>query len=426
MRSSLNRVVSLGVALLLGGPSVLGGEPAWTQFRGPSKLGISEEPRAPREWSEGRNVRWKTPLPGEGWSSPLIANGKVWMTAALEEGRSLHALCVDFETGRLLQDVEVFRAEELPPKHRRNSYASPTGILEGDRFYVHFGALGTAALDATSGRKIWENRTLVVDHQNGPGGSLGAHGNLLLVACDGMDRQFEVGLDKGTGREVWRSERSAKAHLETLAPDRRKAYGTPWVTEVDGQPVSLTTASTRLVALDPASGRERWHLDYGSGFSNVPVPVREGNLAVICTGFMKPEIWGIRLGGASGDVSQTHVLWKQKSGAPEESSPLLKDGRVYMVTSGGIASCLRASDGSILWKERLGRDFAASPLWAGGLVYFSDTDGVTTVIRPGDTFEVVSKNTLESGCMASLAVVGRAFVIRTKQALYRIEEASQP
>jgi outer membrane protein assembly factor BamB len=401
---------------------LMAAELSWTQFRGPSQLGVSLEPGVPREWSETKNVRWKTPLPGEGWSSPLVERGRVWLTTAVEDGKSLRALCVDFESGKLLHDVEVFTNEVVPPKHRRNSYASPTGLLEGDRLYVHFGSFGTAALDAATGRKLWENRSLVVDHQNGPGGSLASFGRLLLVACDGMDQQYEVALDKETGKEVWRSERSAKPYLETLAPDRRKAYGTPFVTEVEGQPVSLTTASTRLVALDPATGQERWHVKYGTGFSNVPLPAREGNLAVICTGFMKPEVWGVRLDGAAGDISDTHVLWKQKTGAPDQSTPILRDGRVYMVSSGGIASCLNAKDGEILWKERIGSDFAASPLWAGGHVYFSDATGTTTVVKPGDSFEVVAKNQLESGCMASIAVVGKAFVIRTKTALYRIEE----
>lgn len=343
------------------------------------------------------------------------------MTTATDEGKSLRAVCVDLESGKVLHDVEVFSNEVVAPKHRRNSYASPTGILEGDRLYVHFGAFGTAALDAKTGRKLWENRTLVVDHQNGPGGSLAMHGNLLLAACDGMDLQYEVALDKQTGKEVWRSERSAKEFLDTLAPDRRKAYGTPFVTEIEGKSVSLTTASTRLVALDPMTGKEQWHIKYGLGFSNVPIPVREGDLGVICTGFMKPEVWGIRLVGAQGDVSETHVLWKQKTGAPDQTSPLLVDGRVYMVSSGGIASCLSGKDGEILWKERIGSDFAASPLLAGGLIYFSDTKGVTTVIKPGDTLNVVAKNELASGCMASIAVAGHAFVIRTKEALYRID-----
>ncbi|MEK0447048.1 MAG: putative methyltransferase YcgJ [Verrucomicrobiota bacterium] len=397
-------------------------EPAWPQFRGPDQQNISRETQVPLQWSESRNVRWKTALPGEGWSSPVVADGRIWVTAAFDDGKSLHALCVDYETGKLLLDVEVFRNDVVPPKHRRNSHASPTGVLEGDRFYVHFGAMGTAALDSTTGRKIWENRSLVVDYQNGAGGSLTVHGNIVLIPCDGMDEQYQVGLSKDTGEVVWKVERSAKSFLETLPKDMRKAYGTPLIAMVDGKPLSLTTASTRLYAQDPQTGEEKWHVNYGKGFSNVPVPATDGKIAVICTGFMKPEVWGVRLGAAKGDISESHVLWRQKTAAPDQASPLLVDGRVYMVSSGGIASCLNAENGEVVWKERIGSDFAASPLWAAGRIYFFDAQGVTTVVKPGDQWEVLAKNTLADGCMASAAVVNHSLIVRTKAALYRIEE----
>jgi outer membrane protein assembly factor BamB len=383
---------------------------------------VSREKTVALEWGEGKHVRWKTELPGEGWSSPVVADGRVWMTTATEEGKSLRALCVDFETGKLLLDVEVFRNEVVPAKHRRNSYASPTGVLEGDRFYVHYGPMGTAALDAATGQKLWERRDLVVDVQNGPGGSLTIHGKFILIPCDGMDQQYEVALSKESGETVWKTERSAKEYLETLPADRRKAYGTSFVTLVDGKPTSLTTASTRLYALDPLTGEEKWFVKYGQGFSNVPVPVTDGKIAVISTGFMKPELWAIRLGGGKGDLTESHVLWKQKTGAPDQASPLLIQNRVYMVSSGGIASCLNAENGEVVWRERIGSDFAASPLFVAGRIYFFDAQGTTTVVKPGDAFEVLAKNTLDAGCMASAAVVKGALVVRTKTALYRIQE----
>jgi outer membrane protein assembly factor BamB len=313
MKTAYISAVIFGAASLLANLSVEA-EVSWSRFRGPDQQGISKETRVPLSWSETKNVRWKLPIPGEGWSSPVFADGRIWMTTATEEGKSLRAICVDYETGKILHDIEVFQNEVVPPKHRRNSYASPTGVLEGDRFYVHFGTMGTAAIDTVTGRKVWENHELVVDHQNGPGGSLTLHGNLLLIPCDGIDVQYEAALLKDTGEIAWKVERSAKPFLQTLAADTRKAYGTPFVTIVDGKPISLTTAATRLVALDPNTGEEKWFVNYGKGFSNAPVPVADGKIAVICTGFMKPEIWGIRLGGAKGDVTESHVLWKQKAG----------------------------------------------------------------------------------------------------------------
>lgn len=402
--------------------SVCSAADSWTQFLGTGQNNIvNDAPKLPVQWDAQKNVRWRTELPGEGWSSPLVADGVIWMTTATEEGRSLRAIAADYQTGKVLKDIEVFHLEAAPTKHRRNSHASPTGLLSGGRFYVHFGTHGTAALDAKTGAVLWRQQSLKVDHQNGPGGSLTEFGNLLLIPCDGMDVQHEVALDKATGAVVWDSPRSAKAFLDTLPADMRKAYGTPFLLQTPAGPVSLTTASTRLYALDPATGKELWYINYGKGFSNVPLPATDGRTLVICTGFMKPEVWGVKLEGAKGDISESHVLWKQKSAAPDQTTPVITNGLVFMVSSGGIASCLDLATGEVRWRERIGSDFAATPLVANGLVYFWDCQGVTTVVKAQPTFEVVSKNTLAEGFMASPAVVGNGMVLRTKTALYRVE-----
>ena len=414
----LGRVV-LSAALGFGAQA-FGGD-AWKQFLGPGRNNVvTDAPGLPTGWDAGR-VKWKVSIPGEGWSSPLVADGMVWMTTATDEGKSLRAVAVDSATGALVKDVEVFRLEAAPTKHKRNSYASPTGILSGGRFYVHFGTNGTAALDAKTGSVLWKQTDLKVDHQNGAGGSLTEFGNLLLVPVDGMDVQYEVALEKATGKVAWRSERSAKPYLETLAADRRKAYGTPVVLKTGDEAVSLTTAATRLYALDPATGVEKWHLNYGTGFSNVPLPVSDGKTLVICTGFMKPEVWGVRLDGAKGDVTESHVIWKQKGQAPDQTTPVIANGLVFMVSSGGIASCLDLATGELKWRERIGSDFAASPLVANGLVYFWDCQGNATVVKAAPNYEVVSKSTLGDGFMASPAVVGNALILRTKTELFRVE-----
>ena len=231
-------------------------EESWRQFRGPTAQGVSDAKGLPLRWSETENVTWKTPLPGEGWSSPVVADGRIWMTTALEDGKSLRAVCVDFATGKLLLDVEVFQAEVAQPKHRRNSHASPTPILDGDRVYVHFGWEGTACLSAKDGKKLWENRDLKVDFQNGAGGSPTLHKDKLLIACDGMDFQYEVALDKLTGKVVWKTERSAIPKLENRPKDRRKAYGTPQLLAHNGQTLSITTGAERFYAYDPETGKE--------------------------------------------------------------------------------------------------------------------------------------------------------------------------
>jgi outer membrane protein assembly factor BamB len=308
----------------------------------------------------------------------------------------------------------------VPPKHKRNSYASPSPIIDGDRVYVHFGAMGTACLSTKDGRKLWENREFVVDHQNGPGGSPALYQDKLLLDFDGTDQQYEIALNKMTGQLAWKTERSGIEKLQTKPAEMRKAYPTPVVFQIDGRAQSLSTGAERLYAYDPATGRELWSVDY-PGFSNVPLPITDGKLLYVCTGFGKPEIWAIRAGGAHGDATASHVVWRQKAGAPDQSTPVVVGARLYMVTSGGIVSCLNTATGDIVWKERIGSDFAASPLAAEGRIYFCDAKGKTTVIAPGDRLQVLAENQLSDGCMASPAAVGKALILRTKTSLYRIE-----
>ncbi len=393
----------------------------WPKFLGPESNNHRAAKGLPLEWSEKKNVKWKAPLPGEGWSSPVVGGGRIYCTTALEDGRSLRALSVDLPTGKIIWDVEVFANAEPPVKHKRNSHASPTPILEGDRLYVTFGPLGTACLSVKDGAKIWQSTELKWDPQNGPGGSLAAAGDLLLIPCDGMDVQFEAALSKKDGKLVWKSERSAKPILAQKPTDMHKAYGTPLVLTVDGKPLSVTTGAQRLYGLDPATGKELWFVNY-PGFSNVPMPQTDGAKLYIATGFQKAELWAIKLGGASGDVTESHVLWKQIKGAPIESTPLVVGDRVYTLTSGGICSCINTATGEVVWQNRVGGDFASTPLFADGRIYCFDSFGRTDVFAPGDAYKQLASNRLADGCMASPAVVGKALIVRTKTALYRIEE----
>jgi outer membrane protein assembly factor BamB len=413
----LSLLVSLAASLALSGCSRA---EAWPQFRGPNQ-GHSKAVSVPLEWSEAKHVRWKTVLPGQGWSSPVTDRKQVWLTTAIEEGRSLHALCCDVDSGRLLLDVEVFRNEVVPPKHARNSYASPTPILDGDRVYVDFGEMGIACLATKDGRKLWENRELAVDHQNGPGGSAVLFQDLLLIACDGVNHQYGAAIDKATGKLRWKTVRSGIGNLFGQPSDHYKAYGTPIVFQLDGRPQSLTCAADRLYSYDPATGQEIWCLDY-KGYSNVPTPVFDGKQIYVSSGFTKPEMIAIKASGLQGNVTASHVSWRQKTGAPDQSTPIVFGERLYMVSSGGIASCLNTATGEIVWKERIGPDYAASPIFAAGRLYFFDTAGKCKVIAPGDTFKVLAKNELPEGCFATPAVAGKALLVRTKTALYRIEE----
>jgi outer membrane protein assembly factor BamB len=393
---------------------------AWPQMRGPTTQGVSDATGVPVTWSEHEHVAWKTAIPGEGWSSPVVGTDAVYLTSALDDGRSLHAYRIDLASGRVVWDVEVFTNTVVPEKHARNTHASPTPVVRGDRLYVHFGAMGTACLATADGKTLWANRDLKVDHEVGAGGSPVLFRDVLLLSCDGIDTQYGVALDANTGTVRWRSERTAVERLAKVSASLRKSFGTPLVVAIDGQDQAITVGAERLYAHDPLTGKEVWHVDF-NGFSNATMPVTDGKMLIFNTAFANAHLWGIRLGGASGDATASHVAWKIKFSSLSQPSPILTDGRLYAVNDSGILLCLDVATGKELYKERLGSDFAASAVLADGRLYFFDTRGKATVVQAGATFTVLATNTLDAGCMASPAVVGRSLIVRTKTHLYRIE-----
>ena len=186
----------------------------WPQFRGPDGQGHSEAKNIPTEWSETKNVAWKMPVPGEGYSSPVIGAGQIWMTSSHDGGKALHAVCLDLKTGKLLHDVKVLTTKDVGPKHRLNGYASPTPVLDGERIYVHFGPRGTVCLD-TAGKIVWKNTELKYNVIQGGASSPILHGDLLILTCDGVDHQFITALDKRTGKVKWRQTRPPSMKLNT-------------------------------------------------------------------------------------------------------------------------------------------------------------------------------------------------------------------
>lgn len=246
----------------------------WPQFRGPSGQGISAETGIPHEWNETRNIRWKTALPGTGWSSPAIVGNRIWLTTATDSNRavSLRLLSVDAGSGKITSDTEVFQVRDKAPGiHAKNSFASPTAIVRGDRVYVHFGFYGTACL-STSGQILWK-QTLKYEPQHGPGGSPLLFEDLLIMSCDGFDSQFVVALDAATGKIRWKTPRGKG----------NQAYTTPLLIQPEGgSPQVISPGAHHAYAYDPRTGKPLWHIEYGDGFSNVPAAVYAHGLVYIC------------------------------------------------------------------------------------------------------------------------------------------------
>ncbi len=395
----------------------------WTEFRGPTGQGLSDASGIPISWSETENIAWTRPVPGSGWSSPVVAGERVFLTTAVpyeeggETGHSLRVLCLDARTGATVWDVEAFDqpADESVEKHPKNGHASPTPLIEGDRLYVHFGPHGTACLQLDDGAILWKNHEIEYAPNHGNGGSPAIADDKLVICCDGRDIQFVVGLDKQTGRIVWRTDRDVEV-------ERGFSFCTPLIIDVQGKKQAVCPGSGAVFAYDPQTGDEIWRVRYGEGYSVVPRPVAGGGLVFVCTGFGDGRLLAIDPSG-TGDLTDSHVKWTLRRGAPKSPSLLYAGEALYFVDDKGIASCVDGQTGKVHWRERLGGNFSASPLLAAGNVYFQDENGTATVVRASTEFEELSRNTLptEERTFASYAVHGHALLVRSEGHLYRIE-----
>lgn len=397
----------------------------WPQFRGPDGNGVTAATGLPLRWSETENVRWKTPIHGKGWSSPIVLADRLWMTTATPDGRELFVVAVDKASGKVLLDQKLFDVPNPQFAHAFNSYASPTPVAEPGRVYVTFGSPGTAALDAASGKVLWTRRDLECNHFRGAGSSPILFRDLLVMHFDGSDVQYIVALDKRTGRTVWKTPRSidfedVENGKVKADGDFRKAFSTPQIVTVGGRPVLISPGSKATYAYDPVTGTELWRVVDRSSFSASNRPVAGNGLVYYTTGWDRGVVTAVRPDG-SGDVSASHVAWRSPRGAPQKPSLLLLGDLLFMVNDAGIVTCLDARTGDEVWHARVPDSYSASPLAAEGRIYFFNEDGKTTVIEAGRTFKVLAESTLDAGFMASAAVDGRALYLRTKSALYRIE-----
>jgi len=416
---------------------------SWKQWRGEKGDGHAPNGKYPTEWSENKNIHWKTVLPGRGHSSPVYQDDHAWITTAVETPASkeeresrikeskfpgaaglhylskvdLFALQIDLLSGEILRQIKVFTINQPQAIHRLNSYASPSPILEDNLLFVHFGAFGTACIDTETSLVIWRNQEarLWIHHENGPGSTPVCFGDLLIFHLDGTDQQSVVALKKKSGEVAWQTKRSGELREN---PQTQKAYATPIITSTLDGPILISTGADWVYGYEPSSGKELWKINYGIlGFSNVAKPVLFEDLFIISTGFMKGELHAYRLFG-----HQTpSLVWKLIKGAPKKPSPIIVKDRLYVVNDGGVLSSVKVRTGEEVWRSRLEGEYSASPTLAGGLIYFSNQSGLTTVIRPGDSLEVISENQLrEGGHMASFAPYKEGFLIRTDDALYRI------
>jgi len=382
----------------------------------------------PLTWSEEKNVRWKTAVHGKAWSSPIVLENQVWMTTADEKGHELSAVALDRDSGKIVHDMKLFHVETPQYAHPFNSYASPSPVGEPGRVYLTFGSPGTAAIDTRTAKVLWERRDLECNHFRGAGSSPILFRNLLIMHYDGSDVQYVVALDKDTGRTVWKTPRSVD--YRDLGPDGkpkadgdfRKAFATPQIIEVGGEPLLISLGGRAAYGYEPMTGKERWRIEEHGSHSTSTRPVAGHGMVFYPTGFDTPKLFAIRPDG-TGDATATHVVWTFARSVPNKPSILLIDDLLYMINDVGIASAVEAKTGELVWQSRVGGTFSASPIAVNGRIYLFDEDGKTTVIEAGREFKPLAENTLDNGFMASPAVGGNALYVRTRTDVYRIEEA---
>ena len=401
----------------------------WPQFRGPDGQGHSNAKGIPLEWSETQHVRWKVEVPGEGWSSPVIANQQIWMTCSEAKGKSLRAICFEQGTGKLLHNVEVMTTTEPGPHHPQNGFASPTPVVDGGRVYVHFGPRGTACLNS-QGKVVWENTELQYEAFQGAASSPVMHQNLLILTCDGTDHQFLVALDKQTGKVVWKRPR---AHLERVAARHpansvrariaKMAYSTPLVQSVDGVSQVVSTGADHVAAYDVQTGRELWWMPY-VGFSQVCRPSYGNGLFYVVGSVAQDKFCVFAVEPGTGELQADQVAWQCDKGIAHVPSPLLVGKELYVIDNSGVATCLDAVTGEEHWRERLGGNYDASPLAVRDRIYFLNRDGKATVLAAGPKFRVLATNQLEGTFKASPAIAEKSLFLRSATHLYRIAEGA--
>lgn len=387
----------------------------WPQFRGPNAQGCSAEKDVPLRWTATENIAWKTAVPGEGWSSPVVWGETVVLTMAADSGKSCHVMALRADTGQLLWDTQAF-VQEMRRKEGRNTYATPTPATDGQRVYACFNDGSFCALDF-KGQVVWTNRAYGFYSQHGLGTSPVLVNDLLVMARDGSsdgedkslgwqkpwDRGYIVALDTRTGQERWKATRGLS----------RISHGAPalWKT-ADGRQQLVSEAGDVVQGFDPQTGKRLWSYEV-IGEGKVPSVVVGNGLIFTAGG------WGGRE-SIKAFAPGEGLKWERKGVMPKVPSMLVHEGLLYAVTDAGMASCLDATTGEIVWTQRLGRAYSASPVYAAGRVYFVGDNGETTVVAAGREFKLLATNPIGERVQASPAISGGRILIRTERNLFAI------
>ncbi len=413
----------------------------WPQFRGPGSAGVADDPALPDKWSQTENVAWKTPIPGVGWSSPIIWGERIFVTSVISSAdveppkKGLYfggerkpptdehrwmVYAVDFKSGKIVWEREAHRGL-AGSKHLKNSYASETPVTDGERVYVYFGNVGLFCYDF-SGKLLWSHEAKPVATRYGWGTAASPvldKGRLYLVH-DNDEHSFLEALDAKSGKTIWSVDRDEKTN-----------WATPYIWEHGGKKEIVTPGTGRVRSYD-LDGKLLWEFGGMSSIS-IPTPFSSHGLLYISSGYVLDPVrpvYAVKPGAhgdislAAGETSNEGVAWYLPTGGPYNPSPLVYGDYYYTLFDQGFLTCHEAATGkSVYGKQRIDREagaFTASPWASNGKIFLLSEDGDTFVVQAGPEYKLIGKNSLEEMCMATPAIARGSLVIRTASNLYRI------
>jgi outer membrane protein assembly factor BamB len=438
--------------LVLTGLSILGTVSAenWPQWRGPLGNGVSPEKGVPLQWDENENVAWKAPLGGVAVSSPVVWEDTAFVTSQTGKGnqrggshptlargeqeadeKPLRVADNASEDARVTFVVEAFAVTDgkrlwqytlpaegdFPDVHSKHNMASPSPVTDGEFVYAWF-ATGQIVALGMDGQLVWKRHLgqeispFVINWGHGSSPTL--YEGLLILQCYHLPASHLLALDKKTGQEVWRIDRGQGIH----------SHCTPFVAKTGSREELIVNSNQRIDAYNPLTGELLWHAGEAVRYA-IPAPAFENGVLYMSRGYRSGPYLAVRTGG-SGDVSETHVVWRVGRGAPYISSLLCYQGLVYMVNGLGIATCVDGATGKRVWQERIGGIYSASPVAAEGRIYLLNESGETVVLRAGPELNILERNPLGERVVASPAISDGGFFVRTDSHLICVRNPSEP
>jgi outer membrane protein assembly factor BamB len=413
----------LGSAIVLLALPLAAAEGDWPHWRGPNDDGMARGD-APLRWSDTERIAWKAPVPGRGFSSPVIWGDRIFLTTAVPTSTAVSrgaipehrflALAFDRKTGAKLWENVARVATPHESHHAQyGSFASNAPVTDGTHVFVFFGSRGLYCY-TLDGKLVWQKDfgPMRMFMGFGEGAWTALDGNKLFVVLDQEDSSFLVALEKTSGRELWRTPRQGNTN-----------WSGPYLTTANGRRQLIVSASREVVSYDPETGALLWRAR-GLGQNTIPAPVAADGLVFVMSGFRNPNLMAIRL-DREGDLTNTDaIVWQNQRGNAYTASPVLYDGRLYVLTDSGMLSAFDAKTGKPFYQQvRLPKpyNFKASPVGVNGKLYLASENEDVIVVKMGDTFEVLDTNTLtDEQFIATPAVANGEIYLRGRNTLYAI------